>query len=410
MRRLVACAALCCLAFATNATDLPRIFMTSVSGSGNLSTWPDAHGQTGLQAADEICRTRAAAGQLADAAEYVALLSDASDDAYCRVHGLSGKRSAQCNVPTLPIGAGPWYRLDDLGAVDVAQNALRSDPDVGYLPRHILYNEFGIALPSSPTESQLAFTATNSAGTVAGTDGTCSNWSSTDGTASLGGAYRGFDGLSAFDWECIHPLRLICLQRGAHGPALGRLRPATARLAFITSGEGNGNLAAWPDAQGATNVAAGDSICRAHAVRASLPMAQTYKAWLSNSHLDAKNRYTNDGAWYRLDGVRFTASIAGMIDGVVDAPLQVDELGRPVPFQNVWTGTSLSGTHTPFTCGDWSIGNGNGNGTMGQSFAADEYWTSFGFGIAPGCGSSLFHLYCLADNDSLFLDGFDRTQ
>ena len=41
---LVACSA--------GAQDLPRIFMTSVSGNGDLSTWPDAHGQISLNAGD----------------------------------------------------------------------------------------------------------------------------------------------------------------------------------------------------------------------------------------------------------------------------------------------------------------------------------------------------------------------
>ena len=71
------------------ATDLPRIFITSTTGKANLSTWPDAHGMTGLAAGDEICRTRAAATGIADATSYVAFLSDETNDAYCRLHGLT---------------------------------------------------------------------------------------------------------------------------------------------------------------------------------------------------------------------------------------------------------------------------------------------------------------------------------
>ena len=35
------------------------VFVTSVTGNGNLSSWPDAGGNTGLEAADAICQTRA---------------------------------------------------------------------------------------------------------------------------------------------------------------------------------------------------------------------------------------------------------------------------------------------------------------------------------------------------------------
>ena len=101
MRFVALLAVVFCVGRAT-ASDLPRVFMTSTTGTGDLSTWADAHGLSGLAAADEICRTRAAAASLADADSYVAFLSDTRDDAYCRVHGLDGKRSDQCGAGALP--------------------------------------------------------------------------------------------------------------------------------------------------------------------------------------------------------------------------------------------------------------------------------------------------------------------
>ena len=35
-----------------------RAFVTSVSGTGNLASWPDAGGQFALAAGDSICRAR----------------------------------------------------------------------------------------------------------------------------------------------------------------------------------------------------------------------------------------------------------------------------------------------------------------------------------------------------------------
>ena len=89
-----------------------RAFVTSVSGTGNLGSWPDASGQTGLAAGDAICQARARAAGLEPAHGFRAWLSDSSDDAYCRIHGLTGKKAALCGQSTLPVDAGPWVRTD----------------------------------------------------------------------------------------------------------------------------------------------------------------------------------------------------------------------------------------------------------------------------------------------------------
>jgi len=81
------------------------VFVTYVSGSGNLDSWPDAGGQTGTAAGDAICQARAAAGGLANPSQFRAWLSDQNDDAYCRIHNLTGKKSANCGMATLPVAA-----------------------------------------------------------------------------------------------------------------------------------------------------------------------------------------------------------------------------------------------------------------------------------------------------------------
>ena len=74
-----------------------RAWVTSVTGTGNLASWPDAGGLGGLAAGDAICRARAAAAGLPNANAYRVWLSTAATDAYCHVQGLTGKRSNQCN-------------------------------------------------------------------------------------------------------------------------------------------------------------------------------------------------------------------------------------------------------------------------------------------------------------------------
>ena len=76
------------IAFAPVDSEAQRIaFVTSAMGNGNLSTWPDAvtAGASGIDAGDAICRKRAELAGLANPQNFVAWLSDANSDAYCRL-------------------------------------------------------------------------------------------------------------------------------------------------------------------------------------------------------------------------------------------------------------------------------------------------------------------------------------
>lgn len=61
------------------------VFVTSQSGTGNLSSWPAAQGASGLDAGDEICRNLAAQSHLPSPESFVAWLSDSLVDAVDRV-------------------------------------------------------------------------------------------------------------------------------------------------------------------------------------------------------------------------------------------------------------------------------------------------------------------------------------
>jgi hypothetical protein len=61
------------------------VFTTSKTGKGGLSLWPEAHGETGLDAGDEICRTLAAAGFLPEPDSFSAWLSNGAVDARDRL-------------------------------------------------------------------------------------------------------------------------------------------------------------------------------------------------------------------------------------------------------------------------------------------------------------------------------------
>lgn len=52
--------------------NVKRAFITSVSGTGNLSTWPDSFGATGVSAPDAICQSRARAAGFPNAQNFKA--------------------------------------------------------------------------------------------------------------------------------------------------------------------------------------------------------------------------------------------------------------------------------------------------------------------------------------------------
>lgn len=70
-------------------------FVTQAEGTGDLSSWADADGNTGVAAGDAICNAEAAAAGLPGT--YVAYLSDDTTDAFCHVSGRTGKRAAGCD-------------------------------------------------------------------------------------------------------------------------------------------------------------------------------------------------------------------------------------------------------------------------------------------------------------------------
>ena len=133
-------------------------------GNGDLSSWPDAGGKTGIDAGDAICQARASFAGLANAAKFKAWLSDDTHNAINR----------------LALDGGPWYRLD---GVKVAENitALKTVP----LFTAISYSETGVYL-----DDYNVWTGTDASGNK--TTNNCHNWGSSDGDPITG--YKGYVG------------------------------------------------------------------------------------------------------------------------------------------------------------------------------------------------------------------------
>ena len=97
----------------------PKMFVTSTTGNGNLSTWAETSGSlvglSGLEGGDIICQTRAEAEGLATKGVPVfrAWLSTNTTDAWCHIQGLTGKRftGSPCDGAGTAAGA-PAFDID----------------------------------------------------------------------------------------------------------------------------------------------------------------------------------------------------------------------------------------------------------------------------------------------------------
>ena len=391
-----ACTAAFSLFLATPLAAI-RVFVTSASGTADLGSWPEAGIAVGIAAGDAICRNAAEEAKLPG--NFRAWLSKPSHDAYCRVHNLFATKADNCGLPELPAAAGPWY----------ANSGLFPTPFASEIPL-LLSPSFEIFNPPrfdehDATVHGIYWTGTDASGVSS--DDACGGWISdsndvftyagqTDGTA------RAFTAPGMGVGRCSSVYHLLCVQTGVGSP----LGPGAffhwGRLAFVTSKKGKGKLGDWPEALDQTGVLAGNRICRTLAENAGLPEPQRFKAWLSTSTADARDRFVHDGPWIRLDRQRIANSLADLTDGYLRTSLNLTETGVYLA-DETWTGTDASGNRLDGTCQDWLSDNGIHLATGGYDHHADGIWTDLGqFSCAVDN-----RLYCLQDAPLVFSDGFE---
>jgi len=374
------------------------VFVTSVNGTGDLGSWPEAQiGTSGVDAGDSICQNQATIAGLANPLDFVAWLSDSDDDAYCRVHGVTGKVSNNCDGATL-VAAGPWVRTDGHPFAPTIDRLLSPTNEV-YTP--LKYDENGQAV------SAVLFTGTSGtggAGSELCTDGgTLTDWASSTGAGRVGTTHEtGSKWTYAFIGLCSSGSRLICIEKGQGGP----LPPfgQVGKLAFVTSVSGTGELSAWPEADaGTSGIAAGDSICRNLATAAGLPVPDSFRAWLSDSTTDAKDRFVLPGPWVRVDGVVVFPSPADLATFNLFTALNLTETGAYLANGRAWTGTGHSGTAASERCSEWLDGTTGSQGLLGYCTSTTSGWTT---NVSRSCDQE-YRLYCLALDNGIFADGFE---
>ena len=384
-----------------------RVFATSVTGTGNLGSWPDAGAATGIAAGDAICRARATAASLPNANTFRAWLSSASTDAYCHVQGLTGHRDPGC-AGGPPQAAGPWFRFTFPTSLPYSEELDELTAPAGcHLPSRPLRRVRQSASTTrcrstgpAPTRTARAIpTPTARVGSpppshMYGVTG------SALGTAQLWTLGSGN--------TCNASLRLLCFEPGA-SEATGQRWSTPGSLVFMTSAMGNADLGSWSEAGAQTGLAAGDAICRTLAAEAHLPAPASFVAWLSSGAVDARDRLTSNGPYRRIDGVTVANSEADLLDGTNDNSIHQHEDGGYQIGQasgQVFTGTLADGTASSGThCSNWTSGaqidvTGGVGGTAFNSSWTDYSLTSCSYGL---------HLYCFSNAVTLFWDGFDLT-
>ncbi len=162
------------------------------------------------------------------------------------------------------------------------------------------------------------------------------------------------------------------------------------RVVFVTSVMFNGDFGGLVGA---------DAQCQALATTAGL--AGTFLAWLSTDTESPSTRMTQGLEPYvRTDGVQVAPNWAGLIDGTLDAPINVTELGGPVPvgntncagggFPTVWTSTASNATSQGSACTNWT--SNVGSGRWGRADEVGGSWTSWCVG---GLCDWVSPIYCV---------------
>ena len=207
-----------------------RAFVTSIKGTGDLSTWQHAAGTTAQERADAICRFLAGDAQpsaLPNAGSYRAWLSTTEASAYCHVQGFTGTQENGCHDAVLP-GAGPWFLSNGL---TLATASLDDLVEQGEIYRSFLLDENGAPISGSNVERNY-WTGTTKAGELSD-DHHCADWTvGTDAaTGASGDAYGAAESWTLSAWGgCASTQRLLCLEPSPGDGALPGWAPGASRV------------------------------------------------------------------------------------------------------------------------------------------------------------------------------------
>ena len=146
------------------------------------------------------------------------------------------------------------------------------------------------------------------------------------------------------------------------------------KTVFVTSAGFDSNLGGLTGA---------DAKCQAEADGpASIVPSGTYMAWLSDGTNSPNSRFTKSSHPYVLsNGKKVAENYIDLTDGSILNPINLGPHGKPIGYQNFWTGTNLDGTSASVdefdgTCGGWAVTPPDGKyGKSGHTAKKTTAWT-----------------------------------
>jgi cysteine-rich repeat protein len=139
-----------------------------------------------------------------------------------------------------------------------------------------------------------------------------------------------------------------------------------------------------------------DALCANHADDQGWPDGLKYRAWLSDSGTDARDRFTlGRGRLVMVNGLVLAMSWSALLTGQLENPLAVTEKSETY-HGGVWTGTRPDGTAVPASmhCDDWSTDSFLKTGHYGYSDRTTPEWTEAADFDQPSPCNSDYALYC----------------
>lgn len=138
-----------------------------------------------------------------------------------------------------------------------------------------------------------------------------------------------------------------------------------------------------------------DRVCNREAADAKL--AGRFRAWLSTSTVDARDRIAPVGPWKLVDGTTIFPGSA--VTGPPARYLQLTAKGQRIFASNqpeVWTATLAMGNlnRADHACADWSSGSADVSGNYGVMVSSDGEWTDAGLSSSSIPCSARARLYC----------------
>jgi cysteine-rich repeat protein len=140
-----------------------------------------------------------------------------------------------------------------------------------------------------------------------------------------------------------------------------------------------------------------DALCGNLADDQGFPDALKYRAWLSDSTTDARDRFKQGrGRLVMVNGLVLAASWSALLAGELQSPFEVTEMSQTY-HGPVWTGTRPDGTLVPGAenCDDWSTDWFQKTGYYGYSDRTTPEWTMSEADDNPIFCNSSNALYCL---------------